>query len=54
MECKYWLNADQFDIEEAYSFDVTPAEHRQIRRVIFDNFDYLLDEYRRMHGSDSR
>lgn len=53
MECKYWLNADQFDIEEAYSYHVTLAEQRQIRRIIFDNFDYLLEEYRRVHGSDS-
>ncbi len=53
MECKYWLNADQFDIEQAYSYNVTLAEQRQIRRIIFDNFDYLLEEYRRVHGSDS-
>jgi hypothetical protein len=31
---------------------VTPAEQRQIRRIIFDNFDYLFEEYRRIHGGD--
>lgn len=53
MECKYWLNPNEFDIELAYSYAFTAAEHRQIRRIIFDNFDYLVQEYGKLHGSDS-
>ncbi len=52
-ECKYWLLADQFDIQEAHAYSISAAEHRQIRQIIFDNFDYLVAEYEKFHGSNS-
>ncbi len=53
MECKYWLLADEFDIEPAYEYRVNPSERRQLRRIIFTHFDYLLAEYRRIHGEQN-
>ena len=44
-ECKYWLYSDSFDIEEAYTYNMNPAEHRTIRRIIFEHFDYIVSEY---------
>lgn len=51
-ECKYWLLVDQFDIKEAHTYSISPTEHRQIRQIIFDNFDYLVAEYEKFHGSN--
>lgn len=45
VECKYWLHPDAFDVEEAYTYNMSPANRRAIRKIIFDNFDYLVSEY---------
>jgi hypothetical protein len=45
VECKYWLQADTFDIEEAYAYNASPANRREIRKIIFANFDYIVTEY---------
>ena len=48
-ECKYWLRADAFDIEEVYGYNLSPANRRAIRQIIFENFDYIVAEYERIH-----
>jgi hypothetical protein len=45
VECKYWLRANDFNIEEAYFYRASPASRREIRKIIFENFDYLITEY---------
>ncbi len=44
-ECKYFLQVDDFDIEEAYAYNMSPADGRAIRKVIFEHFDYIVSEY---------
>lgn len=44
-ECKFWLLAEKFDIEESYAYRMSPADMRFIRQTIFENFDYLVSEY---------
>ena len=51
MECKYWLFADDFDIAEAYAYNMSPAARRQVRKLIFEHFDYLVREYKKVHGA---
>ena len=46
MECKYWINIEEFDIIEAYSFGLKDKDKRQIRRIIFDHFDYIVDQWK--------
>ena len=45
MECKYWLNIKDFDIDEAYSFGLKIADKRVVRKIIFDHFDYIVDKW---------
>lgn len=52
-ECKYWLHKDRFDIELAYAYNMKPALRRQIRRIIFANFDHILTEYQAIHGGQN-
>ncbi len=49
-ECKFWLLMDIYDVEEAWSYRLTPALRREIRRIIFDHFDYIVDEWNRFFG----
>jgi hypothetical protein len=50
MECKYWPLVKEFDIEPAYEYGLNPAARREIRRIIFANFDHLVAEYNETHG----
>jgi len=49
-ECKFWLKADLFDIEEAWAYGTTPRLRREIRRIVFDHFDLIVDEWRTFFG----
>jgi len=50
MECKFWLNTQSFDIEEAFSFNVTRAEKRVIRKIIFEHFEYIEKQWALFQG----
>ncbi len=48
-DCKYWLYPKKFDIKEAYSYNCSLSEKRQIRKIIFEHFDYIISEYNKFH-----
>lgn len=48
MECKFWLHPEQFDISEDYGYNMSPNARREIRKIIFDNFEHIVSEYQRM------
>ena len=48
MECKFRIIEEDFDIQEVWSSGLTPNGRREIRRIIFKYFDFILfmwDEY---------
>ena len=45
MDCKFWLDREHFDITEAYSYQLTPKERRNIRKIILENFEYIEDQW---------
>jgi len=49
-ECKYWLDEEDFNIREAFSYNMSPRDVRQVRRIIFEQFDYIVSEWQRIHG----
>jgi len=54
VDCKFWLLVDKFDIEEAYGYNLSARDRRAIRKIIFDHFDYIVGEYKRIHGGGNR
>ncbi len=50
IECKYWLKPDLYDVEEVYAYNLSPSARRQVRRLLFENFDYFVEEYQKTHG----
>jgi len=44
-ECKYWIDEDNFDIRESYSYNLSPSDKKQIRKIIFSHFDYIVDQW---------
>ena len=50
-ECKYWLRVDIYDIEEAYAHNMTPRLEREIRKIIFDHFELIVESWNRHLGN---
>ena len=38
-ECKYWIDVEGYNIREAFSYRMSPRDTREVRRIIFENFD---------------
>ena len=45
MECKYWIDVKGFNIEEAFSFGLRVKDKSEIRRIIFNHFDYIVEKW---------
>ena len=41
MECKYWLNRENFDLNEAFEYNMSAKVKRQIRKIIYEHFEYI-------------
>ena len=48
MDCKYWIDVDSFDIQEDYSYRLSPQARREIRAILFEHFDYIVAEWLRL------
>ena len=44
-ECKYWLDKVNFDVEEAFSYRMTGRDKREVKKIIFEYFDYIEGEW---------
>jgi hypothetical protein len=53
-EAKLWLDVEGFDIVEAHAFNMSPADKRTVRRVVFDNFDYVVSAWQEMQKERRR
>jgi fructose-1,6-bisphosphatase len=45
-EIKYWIDIINYDIEEAFSYNIKPSDRRIVRKIIFENFDYIVSEWK--------
>jgi hypothetical protein len=46
-ECKYWIDSQLYNIEEAYAHNSTPRLRREVRKIIFEHLEYIVDEWER-------
>jgi formylmethanofuran dehydrogenase subunit A len=44
-ECKYWLDSENFDVKEAYTFKMNNKDKRQVKKMIFEYFEYIENEW---------
>jgi len=44
-ECKYWLDSVAFDVEEAYSYNLNASDKREVKKIIFEYFDFIENEW---------
>jgi hypothetical protein len=45
LECKYWLNSETFEIQEAFAFNMSSKDKREIRKIIFGHFEYIEEQW---------
>lgn len=44
-ECKFWLIRESFDLDKAYSYNMTPKDTREIKKIIFEHFEYIEEQW---------
>jgi len=44
-EAKYWLDVDTFEVIEVHAYNMSAADKRTIRRIIFQHFDYIASQW---------
>ncbi len=49
-ECKYWVRVDDFEIEEAWAWRMTPALRREVRQIIFENLEEVTLAWQKLHN----
>jgi hypothetical protein len=45
MECKFWIIVDEVEIKEAFSYNLNPREKREIKKIIYQYFDIIVDSW---------
>jgi hypothetical protein len=40
-ECKYWLDIDNFDVIEAYTYNMNNKDKRTVKKMIFEYFEVI-------------
>ncbi len=48
-ECKYWLDVDNFDIKEAYSYNLNNKDKRHVKKIVFEYFEYIENEWNKFY-----
>ena len=44
-ECKYWLDSENFEITEEFAINLTARDRREIKRIIFEYFEYIESKW---------
>lgn len=45
MECKYWLDRKNFALEEAYAYNMNSTDKRNVKKIIFEYFEFIEKEW---------
>jgi hypothetical protein len=44
-ECKFWLDQRNFDVEEEFAYNLNPKDRREIKKIIFEHFEYIEQQW---------
>ena len=45
MEIKFWIDVENYEIKEAFSFNFTPQAKREIKKIMYEHFEYIILEW---------
>lgn len=46
MECKFWILEEEVDIKEEFGYNLNPPRRKEIRKIIFQNFDLIVESWK--------
>lgn len=49
-ECKFWLKEDEFEVVEVVIYNLSPTDTREVKKIIYEHFDYIVSEWHRYFG----
>jgi hypothetical protein len=49
-ECKYWLDIDNYSVEEAYSYNLNQKDKREVRKILLQNLDEIAEGWNQFFG----
>ena len=44
-EANYWVDVEGYDFIEAYSYNMSPRDKRDIRKILFAHFDLIVEAW---------
>ncbi len=44
-ECKYWIDRENFSVNEAYSYNMNNNDKRIVKKIIFEYFEIIENEW---------
>jgi meiotically up-regulated gene 157 (Mug157) protein len=44
-ECKYGLDSENYELREAYNYNLSQRDRREVKKIIYQHFDYILSEW---------
>ena len=54
VDCKYWLDRENFAIEEAYTYNLSRKDRREVKHIIFEYFEFIEQEWERFQKGGGR
>jgi len=52
-DCKYWLDVDAYEIREAYTYNMSARDTREVRKIILQHFDDIVEAWETAFGAQS-
>lgn len=52
MECKYWILVEEVEIREEFAYNLTPAAKREIKKIIYQHFDLIIEAWNKNFKSN--
>jgi len=46
-EIKFWIDVKGFEIKEAFAYKLSPRHKREVKKIIYEHLDYIIDQWRR-------
>ncbi len=43
--CKFFIDAEKFDLNKKYSKNMNNSDLKQVKEIIFSNFNYIVDQW---------
>ena len=47
-DCKYWLDTQNFNLQEAYSYSMNNKDKREVKKIIFEYFEFIEKEWNKL------